>query len=462
MKDLISVVEVFFLYIKISIFYLFKIKKNERIFLAGKCLFENMSYRLPQSASRDKFIGLKVFKDFCYQFFHNRNYFPDSERTSNATIFDGGNDYKEQKQKYVSRYINRKPFFISRSDIIFYDSTFRSFFLFFLTSLFSPVIIILSLFAKKKSNLALLIKEFPETVNLLYLLKKLNLDEVYFYCPYEVDANLITLILMKNKIKVIKIPSHGPLKTHNSILFSDELVLSSQYQFDELNVLKETIKISKTRKWFPQTSWLFIDKYLKKKFTTPQNVIGFYSHGSWVRKKSNHSDDGLGIGMAEEILLKEIAGLLNGNKEIHLIVFPHPKEKKDHSREQLMAYYDKYLTGCNYSLAGAETITALSFEMVDVGVSAFSAIIFERLLCGFKTLIGAYGIPGFPLPGSSLNNITVKKTGILAEKLTESLNRDADDFFRENKLTGYRYFEYEELIFPETASNTKTVSYFCR
>ena len=90
-----------------------------------------------------------------------------------------------------------------------------------------------------------------------------------------------------------------------------------------------------------------------------------------------------------------------------------------------------------------ETSTADKFNAVDIAISPISTVLFERLFCGYKTLIGCYDMNDFPVSNSNFSNITFRNLEELKLLLNKSLKQSKDEFFKSNNLIGYRYFEYD-------------------
>jgi hypothetical protein len=93
-------------------------------------------------------------------------------------------------------------------------------------------------------------------------------------------------------------------------------------------------------------------------------------------------------------------------------------------------------------IAGKEVRTSGSFEQVDIAMAAFSTILYERMFCGFKTLIGNYGFESFPMKSSSLRNICFHDSQQMDKLVVDASGMSKDKFFDTHGLIGYRYFEY--------------------
>jgi hypothetical protein len=81
--------------------------------------------------------------------------------------------------------------------------------------------------------------------------------------------------------------------------------------------------------------------------------------------------------------------------------------------------------------------TAHTFHHADVAVVAFSTIMFERLGCGYKTIIGNYSIPSFPMDGSPLENIVFRDSDAFRRLLKHALSVSRTEFFSKAGLSDY-------------------------
>ena len=427
--------------------YFFGIRKKPEIYFSGKCIVENTSYRLPQSASSDWLIVLKVLRKILLKILKKESIEAIFDQRRNTLIFDGTNSNFSLRERYVRFHTGMDANLIARDQLQFSGFSMPFLFSFIFTLIFVFPLLIWSFFSVNRANIGLILLEYIECCNLLLFCKKNSIRKIFVFCPYEKDSNLVSLILMKNGITVSKHPSPGPLMTHNSVLVADEVVLSSQYQMEELVFYKETMFVKKVLKWYPEFSLTYIDRYKNKLLTTPSNTVGYYSHGSWLRKAMGHTSDNMNVADSEAAVLKCLNNFLQNNKQVKLIIFPHPREKQASQWRNTIEHYQSIFLDLAIEINTDKIPTALSFDSVDVAVSAFSTIVYERLFCGFKTLIASFGILNFPVPGSSLNNIVVKNEKDFTEKLLTALQSDPDMFFTGNKLSGYRYADYRSVDF---------------
>jgi hypothetical protein len=411
--------------------------------LVKQCLLHNMSYRLPKQASVDPMIGVREWRRWWRRRSSDRAYEGDGCNRdllllSNKSQLEGASDY-------VKACIGHKPGFVLLKDDLFGSMKSGEQ---MQHLLFSLGIVLRCFFSDHRSNLALLIREVPEWISVLRFSKQQGIKKVYNFIPFEKDTNFLSMLFRDAGIEHVLIPSAGPLATHNHMLLGTELIISTPYHKEELLHFRETIRVGKITRWIPERSQQYVHRYLSTR-PTPAKTIGFYSHGSWLRSRQSHADNGLGIEHAEERLMADLSRFLKAHPDFRLVIFAHPREKKPEVLEQSMAYYGKYFSMDNGSVTftGPEVKTALAFDMVDIAVAAFSTIQYERLFCKFKMLIGNYGIEGFPLRGSSLARICFRRYEDMEALLLKSTALSADAFFAEFGLEDYS-FQAPDVTLP--------------
>jgi hypothetical protein len=218
--------------------------------------------------------------------------------------------------------------------------------------------------------------------------------------------------------------------------------LSSPYHHEELKVFSNSIRYESLLKWGPERALTYIERYRTYKPESSKSVIGFYSHASWLRLAQDHADVGLNIPKAEEKLLNDLFRFVNENKEFELRIFLHPRERAPEMIEATKSYYNSKLGEGKYQFNDFSKPTTACFEDAGIAMAAFSTILFERLFSGYKTLIGNYGIPDFPLKGSNLNAICFSDYNRLSLLIEECTRESDSDFFKRNKLEDYLWTQY--------------------
>ena len=58
------------------------------------------------------------------------------------------------------------------------------------------------------------------------------------------NGNFLSICLKVFSVEIFKIPSLGPLKTHNSFIIADRLITSSEYHNEEIKLLKSNFFVN--------------------------------------------------------------------------------------------------------------------------------------------------------------------------------------------------------------------------
>lgn len=413
--------------------------------LAFECMTANVSYRLNQSEASSPLIGLRVFVRTMKKILSGGDAFKQFEGDQNVAILESDFVFEELETTYVSKLSGHQPgIFISKHDLpreLKSSDGLLSYILFAI-----PLILKTLFSSEKRGNYAMQLAFVAEIAGLIRLIDKKGIRQLYDFAPYLIDANLAYLLTKRDGFIYSKLPSPGPLTTHHHILFCDELILSSPYQFEEIKKLPN-VHYSVLQKWIPEYGFTYIDQYILREDEAPQQTIGYYSHGGWLRKAQGHTDDGLNIPEAEEQLLKDLGHFLQKNPHFQLMVFPHPREKKEETWNDTVEFYQQFFKGNNQVSINEKGVqTSKAFHHVDIAVAAFSTILYERLFCGYKTFIGNYGMDHFPMESSSLSPIcfnNVDKLSALLSKASELSRREYFDYFKLNEFhySAYPYFQ---------------------
>jgi hypothetical protein len=219
------------------------------------------------------------------------------------------------------------------------------------------------------------------------------------------------------------------------VVIADELGLGNAYQREEIGAYRDTMFVKKFSDWMPEMSRELLGPWEGKTILTEKHVIGYYSGSSWLRIHLNYN---LTTGAydpytAESELEHDLAAYIKKHPEHTLRIFMHPLEKKhmDLSRQ----YFEKQFAGIPFEYADTGKSTAAQFDACDVAVTVFSGIMIYRFYAGLKGIFYNPHMPGFPIPGSSLDNVSAKDGQQLEKLLDESMKMDAK-VFHEQKLLG--------------------------
>jgi hypothetical protein len=420
--------------------YIFRLKAlHPKLYYSSIYLFSKQSFRLPQSAKSDFFIVFKSYVNTLRTIFQDS---PEIKKTSggNIAVLDSTIKGADVRANYLSIFGVKPDLFLARESLSGSFSFGQKLLGFFLvTKLFS--FFWSGSFSRNRAAYALLLRESVEWINLLTILKRNKITELYMFCIYEKDSNMLAHLLMKRKIKVNKITSEVPLTFANKIIVADKIILCFNYQKEELKAYKKTMFYTETETWLPEAQGAYLHLYNNKSFEIPQQVIGFYSSAFWLRKKLNHSIADVGSYDAEEEVLKYVSEYLVLNPNLKLVIFTHPYEKKTEELwNDTLTYYKSVLspqimTRVEITEKGISSTHA--FNKVNIGISVFSTIMFERINLGFKTILTPIDKTDFPLVNSPFRNICAYSKEELFMKLDKNLPLNKSEFFTRNDIENY-------------------------
>lgn len=408
--------------------------------LAMRRLLTQPTYRLPQAANHDRLIGVRVFARLVRALLKGKGepfrIYPDSEPST--AILDGTYRFYEMERDYLRKQWHHPSHYISWSDII---SCGRLTGLFMLVLILLPALIgmIACWFRPNRVQLALVARELCEAAFLSYWISELKLKEVVDFIPFEKGSNFTYLFIKKyHSVDYVKFPSPGPLGNHNKVLLTDTLAISSGYQAEEL-AHYDTIRYRRTVKWLPEHAFTYEEKVNRSLEAGGTEQIGFYSHGSWVRHKSGHTNTGMNIDKAEFQLLEDLKALLQ-NSDVKLRVYAHPREKKPEVWEETKAFYEGYFGGLNYEFASPEVRTVDALPECDIVFAPYSSVVFERLFVGYKIFLATAGMKeGFPIPGTGLSNISFRTADELKERWDTASKLSVQEYYEHFGLLNYRF-----------------------
>lgn len=422
--------------------------RNKRDFAANsnedlvwKCLLHNKSFKLDLTSSEDALIGFKEAYRIFKRIFSSKS---GLEKIGNGHTLLISSLQGNQKVilEYVERSSHSEMAFILKKNAITGNYTAYSVPEKFQFLILALKVAVGCLFTKKdRTNKALLLRNVYEIDSTLSIIEKEKISEYFDFFPFEVDANLMSFLSSQKNVKVTFIPSLNPLRDHNQIMIADEIVLVTPYQEEERDRLfSKTIRCQKFLKWIPEAALSYIGLYQNTTFSKPEYLLGYYSHGSWIRLQGDH------IGAAEmkekeEWVLQQLATALDEINNQKVIIFLHPKEKKA-GIEIITSYYSKFL-GEKFEFAPFDKSSAQLFHHVEIGVAAYSSIVYERLFAGFKVIVGGQKDGVFPLKNSSLESIVFSSKDELTAMIKECEVLGNDAFFEQKGLLGYHHNSFQ-------------------
>ena len=239
-------------------------------------------------------------------------------------------------------------------------------------------------------------------------------------------------------IIVNKIPSEVPLVFFNQTIVTSTLSFCFAYQKEEYDNFKKTMFVRSTQNWAPELYLLSPERFRDKRneLINQTKTIGFYSSANWLREKLGDVDLGHNDRENEELLLDALIKICN-KRNLALEIYLHPLEKKEKHTANVKSYYEAIINQGNVSIGSLFKASIESFDQVNLAVSLYSTLMFERIFFGFKTILAPWGYPEFPIKGCPFNNICAKDIPDLEKKILHNLPLSRQDFFDKNNIKHY-------------------------
>jgi hypothetical protein len=417
---------------------IFNLKKNSPLYCAGISLSQ-ITYRLPNESKKDIFITIRIYKRIFINLFKRKKVFLKLNQNTDTAIFDGNDNSIELRENYIKTYSGEpSSSFISKNELICYLSIYLTIFYVVVLIISIIPIFLISLFSKNKCHFPLMIQEFFETIQLVYLVKKYHLSKMHYFCIYERDSNICAFVLMKFGVYVNKVPSEVPLYFFNKTIIANELSFCFAYQKEEFEVFNKTMFVEKTNLWAPEQILNAPKRFLVNEKNDKKSMydIGFFSSGNWLRMQLGDIDLGHNDKENEELILQGLIDYAQKNN-LKLRLFLHPLEKKAQHKDSTEDYYKEFLQHENVTLADVTISSIEGFDDINLAVSLYSTLMFERIYLGFKTILAPFDYDEFPIKQSSLNQICVHNINQLYSKLNVNLKLTTIEFFELNHLKNY-------------------------
>lgn len=411
--------------------------------LAGRNLFEYSTFRLNAREDQNPLIGFGMIKAGI-----RRGRQPEVNTTwasSEGIIISSSSCDHDNAQKYIRGMSGKNNLTYVIKDRLTFKGAFGLYeWLYWLVFAITQSLRTMS--SKRRRNMALTIIEVLEIALVLKRIRQHNIRFIFDFVPFEVDSNMLYVCASKLGVHTTKIPSPGPLSTHNKIVLADALVLSSGYHFDELPTLEKNYIVKEKLMWAPERAHTYYALYANRSLPRHPHTLGFYSHGEWIRKKNGLVKETSTVLVAEEETLGMLGRFLKAHPTFSLTIYPHPKERKGCSAEELHAYYLGIIGAHNFQIATADRGTTFRFDEIDIAVTCYSTIIFERLYCGFKTIIKRIPEHDFPKPLSPLNTTCFENYDEFEALILKDCELDNAGFFERHQLNNYLYTHFPKPI----------------
>lgn len=417
--------------------------KNTNDYLAATCLFENLSYRLLESDRKDRLLGFRIIIRVMRRIFKSNQGIKCFDPKADELLISGTIAIQDRVTEYIKRSGKANLHSYVAKDVMTFDGVSKVKLLLNLLP-FAVMQSFRAMFSPYRQGVALSIAEVVEIAYILHYIKVNKIKRVYDFVPYEIDSNFMYIIFQESGIEMVKVPSSGPLATHHKILLADEVVFSTPYHLEELQKFRDSFRVKNVLAWPPERAFQYYPKYKNDPPAAAPATLGFYSHGEWLRRLEKHSAYGGRIGEAEETILKYLGRYVSEHPHIRLIVFPHPREMRPDVAAQMKSFYLKAIGHERFEIAQFTGGTTQHFDKADLAVAAFSTILYERLYCGYKTLIGNMAIGEFPMNASPLNNICFRTYEGMSNLISEYSSKPVAHFFEQTRLEPFRAIHYPE------------------
>ena len=414
--------------------------KNSLEYLAGKSIL-GKSFRIDDSV-KNSFVQFnrEFIKLFFYVLLNNNKQTSSKNDTSECVIFDSNNSSFELRKSYIKSFakieVNN---FIAREDLGSKINSPK------LGTLFSLVILYMALIpvailSNKRKAIVIIFRDYIEMNALSICLKNWKIRRLYHFNIYEKESNFLSFYLENSLgIKTTKCPSEVPLGFWNKIIICDELIICNAYQLDEIEFFSSTIRVNTFQKWGPENAHKVAPQYKSRDIAfRSNNKLGYISTGAWVREKEGHVDQGFQMARNEQMMLQFFNKFLKG-KDLKLIIMLHPREKSKKYMTESTAMYANILNDIPYEFAPIDVPSNQLFDQVDLVVSFYSSLLFERLYFGFKTIFYTLFSDNFPLEKSSIRSICAFREDELEKLIIKSIQLSDKDFFRTMNLENYPY-----------------------
>ncbi|GEM_PF-626838 len=410
--------------------------KGDLMGVARKSLIYDNSFDLPSSANQDLLIGLRLLIRTL------RNIMKGEYCTSDVTHYiiaiDSNQRNRDTHLKYC-RLNGLAPF----SEMCTLEDSFNmknviGKLRLVVVSFSAFVIVLPFLLGKRRSNYALCMRYAAIIESTRLKLKGSKTKIVYDFAAYFNHSNLAALVFKSQGIEVVKVPSIVPLTAHLSGVIADALMLSTPYQLDEFQYFSQFMRVGRSQQAYPKHAE-YLQKYRGQSIPSVLNCIGYYSHASWIRSKEKHVESQFGLPLQEEILVKYLSSFCF-RSNLKLLIFTHPRERKIQNRIEVENHYKRLVEPyVEHQIYFDELPSSEIFELAEIGVGTMSSVLFERLLCGFKTLFFTENMKSFPIPNSDIKSICAIDLITLERLLQSALGINERDFFRQKSIATYKY-----------------------
>ncbi|MCH8330928.1 MAG: hypothetical protein IH946_06045 [Bacteroidetes bacterium] len=457
---ILSAINSLSLYLEALLYSFFRWKTNKAFQIAATSLLTKYSYRLTAQSRNDLLLPFKMFKRVVDLAFDESAAIKRIEYNGIGLFYveheGSGRMVVESIAQHVERQSGTKAgIYLNRNNLISVNGLPRKFILLCASFLMLWVILIPAfLWGKRRINISLLVIEVAELIALVHTVERCQIKELYVLNNIEVDAIMMAMVLGKKGVSINFLMSADALAFNSSSLVADKMIITNAYHEEELKYFEKSMSFNHVIHWPPFESIDYGERYIEKELQLELGTIGFYSSGGYMRmlKGDAKSED---LKVNEYRMYEGLTEAMKGNVAEKLLIFLHPIEKQDEAALIVAKeHYEKIFQGVRYAIHDPGVVTAEAFEKADLAISVYSAVLYERLFFGFKSLFFMRTEhPHFPVPGSALEKIIARNQDQLTAMISEAMSMSTEDYFERNGLGGYRYDKF--MVKPKEGRVTK-------
>ncbi|MCB9188175.1 MAG: hypothetical protein H6599_02725 [Flavobacteriales bacterium] len=398
-----------------------------------KTLYREHTFRVPTELKSDFTLGIKYWRKSWIALRKKG----EGELLRDQLVFDGDSKQKEQRLSYLAKIVEDSLDYISVDSLEGISFTKAVLFSVFFTPLFFSLVLISSV-SKNRASYSLSILSITQNYLLLNAVRKHNIRKIYYFFPYENDANFNALILMDNGVEVIKVPGPNTLHRFHQFVVSNKLALCTGFQFEQVDLLKENWFVDEVYKW-PLYGFQEYLGYVSQNKTKKKYEIGLISSGIWRRRQ-------LGLQSldkeyeSEELLIDWVRSYMVQNHISKLFVYLHPIERKTTEiYQEAMNYYSSIYPGVEVDFSEFDVKSFQDFDKVNLALSSHSTTNLQRLFCGYKVFYTPMLFQTPLFPNTSIDRICLKEEGRFVKEVTSALKMTDQEFFDFYGLNEYHY-----------------------
>ena len=436
----------------VNVFFSKENSSKNKFFIAKKSLFSKTSYRIQKPQLSDLLVGVKFFyKSLCliYAPYNKDEVLAQKGR---FLIFDGDSKQQKNRLNYLSSVlkIDQADFRYVALDKIsgFKKSYSLKVMLTFLLLLVFTVVFLFTVFSKNRSLYALFLLSIIENVILLDLLLNCDIKYVYYFFPFENDANFSVLLLNKYNITVHKVPGPNSLYHNHKYFIADRVSFCSEFQFEQYEVIKKNWIVSQIFKW-PLYGFENLQPYFNSigDQVSGDYILGFISSGIWKREELGKIPIKEADFESEKKLIELLVKYCESRKINKIYIFLHPIEKSTIDiYDNAVSYYRNKFGNISCTFSDFNKNSYESFSLVNTTIAAHSTTNLQRLFCGFKTMYALLEYENNMFKGTALENISFCTKSNLFKYIDEFIKISEKDYFNQNDLYFYTHMKYSKFI----------------